>query len=86
MTVLDITGITRKETGIYYRREFSGRALFDLPGKQAQGSIEFVIETSPFGTKDIHVTLTDTVDYPLLPVLNSLKRYIVSLDESDRLP
>jgi len=86
LTVLDISEITRKETGIYYRREFSAHALFNVLGKHTTGKIEFIIEISPFGTKDIHVRLIETVDYPLLPVLNSLKRFIVALEESNRLP
>ncbi len=86
MTILDITDITRKETCIYYRREFSGSALYDLPGRKTSGKIEFTIETAPTGKSEIQIRLVDPVEYPLLPVLQGLKQYIASMDADARLP
>ncbi len=86
MTILAIDNITRKETFIYYRREFTGKAHYDLPGKTHAGSIEFSIETEPTGKKDIHVRLLDSVDYPLLPIVSNLKSYILDLDKNGKLP
>ena len=86
MTVLGITDIIRKENYIYYRREFTGNALFELPDRKHAGQIEFTIETEPTGKKDIHVKLIDTVDYPLLPIMQNLKSYILGLDNEGLLP
>ncbi len=86
MTILDITDIVRKETFIYYRREFTGKAVYDLPGRHCTGKIEFTIETEPTGKKDIHITLIDEIDYPLLSILQKLKTFILSLENSDKLP
>ncbi len=86
MTILAINGIVRKENFIYYRREFTGEALYDLPGSQHLGKIEFTIETEPTGKKDIRIKLIDSIDYPLLSVVSSLKKYILDLDRDGRLP
>lgn len=86
MKVLEITDITRKENFIYYRREFVGKASYDLPGRQTAGHIEFTIETTPLGKKDIHIKLVDPVDYPVLPVMQILKAHILSLDAEGKLP
>ncbi|ULQ59757.1 hypothetical protein K7I13_15110 [Brucepastera parasyntrophica] len=86
MTILDINNITRKENFIYYRREFTGNALYDLPGKTFSGQIEFVIETNPLGKKEIFVKLIDKVDYPLLQVISNLKEFILGLDYDGKLP
>jgi hypothetical protein len=86
VTVLAIDDIVRKENFIYYRREFSGKALYDLPGRKHTGQIEFVIETAPTGKKEIQIKLVDSVDYPLLPVMSTLKQYIMELDRDGRLP
>ncbi len=86
MTILAIDDIARKETFIYYRREFTGKALYDLPGRRHSGSIEFSIETEPTGKKDIRVRLLDSIDYPLLPIVSNLKRYILDLDREGKLP
>jgi len=86
VTILDITDIVRKENFIYYRREFTAKALYDLPGRKIQGKIEFTIETEPTGKKDIHVVLLDPIDYPVLPVIQHLKTFIGSLENEDKLP
>lgn len=86
MTILEITDIVRKENFIYYRREFTAKAVYDLPGKQARGKIEFTIETEPTGKKDIRVMLLDPVDYPVLSVIQHLKSFIASLENDDKLP
>ncbi|HOF85525.1 MAG TPA: hypothetical protein PLV73_10350 [Treponemataceae bacterium] len=86
MTILDISDIKRKENFIYYRREFKAHALIDLPGKKHTGAIEFTIETAPTGKKEISVTLLDTVDYPLIPIMRNLKEYILNLENAGSLP
>lgn len=86
MTVLGISDITRKENFIYYRREFKAQALIDLPGKKHSGEIEFTIETAPTGKKEISVTILDSVDYPLIPIMRNLKEFIKNLDSSGALP
>lgn len=86
MTILDISDITRKENCIYYRREFKAHATIDLPGKKHSGEIEFTIETAPTGKKEISVTILDSVDYPLVPIMRNLKEYIHNLDSSGELP
>ena len=55
-------------------------------GKKHKGQIEFVIETEPTGKKDVRIKLIDSVDYPLLPVMQNLKNFILSLDNDGRLP
>jgi hypothetical protein len=86
VTILDITGIDRKENYIYYLREFTAMAHYDVPGRKIDGKIEFVIETTPLGKKDIHVKLLDPIDYPVLPVIQSLKEFIRRLDGEGKLP
>ncbi len=86
MTVLGISDITRKENFIYYRREFKAQALIDLPGKKHSGEIEFTIETAPTGKKEISVTILDSVDYPLIPIMRNLKEFIKNLDSTGALP
>jgi hypothetical protein len=83
---MGLSDIIRKETYIYYRREFTARAQYNLMGRVCTGKIEFVIETEPTGKKDIHVKLVDTVDYPVLPIMQGLRTCILGLDEEGKLP
>ncbi|MDL2228918.1 hypothetical protein LJC14_01580 [Treponema sp. OttesenSCG-928-L16] len=86
MKVLGIKDIERKDVPIYYRRLFTGTAVFDIFGKSMEGRIDFSIETKPTGHKDITVSLLDPIDYPLIPLVAALRRTVDDLDEAGGLP
>lgn len=86
MTVLALKDIKRKESAIYYRRQFSANASYQLPGRKSSGQIEFTIEMTPLGYNDIQVDLVDSVDYPVIQVKRALKDYISKLDTAGKLP
>ncbi|MDR2069794.1 MAG: hypothetical protein LBP81_00035 [Treponema sp.] len=86
MKVLQIKDIERKDVPIYYRRLFSGILVLELVNKQIERAISFTIETKPTGARDILVTLADPVDYPLVPLMKEIKKYLNELDDSGELP
>ncbi len=86
MKILELKDINRKETHIYYRRVFNGTAVMELMHKPVEKRIEFVIETTPLGKKHISVSLMDHVEYPLLPLIHSLRTKIAELDAEGALP
>jgi hypothetical protein len=86
MTVSEIKNIVRKDTPIYYRQVYTGGAVIDVAGKKQSIRIDWTIENSPLGTKEISVTLSDKVDYPLLPLIKELKAKIGVLDNEGKLP
>lgn len=86
MNINSLLEVTRKENFIYYRREFHAKAVYELPEGKRTGRIEFTIETEPTGKKDISVKLVDQVEYPLLPLIQSLKEYIKAYDREGQLP
>ncbi|MBO4508076.1 MAG: hypothetical protein J5747_05510 [Spirochaetaceae bacterium] len=86
MKVLELKNVHRDEGYIYYRRTFQADAVLELPLKTMQTPVEFTIELSPLGTKDIDITFLDNIDYPLLPLTKSLKEIILSKDSEGLLP
>ncbi|HKL87276.1 MAG TPA: hypothetical protein VJ861_13190 [Treponemataceae bacterium] len=86
MIILDISDINRKENFIYYRREFTATVLFDLLGRNTPANIEFVIETAPTGKKNVQIKFIETVDYPLIPLVQALKIQLIDLDNEQKLP
>ncbi|MDR2302967.1 MAG: hypothetical protein LBE10_00065 [Treponema sp.] len=86
MKILEFKNITRKDVPIYYRSLFSGTAVLELVNKSTDLSVEFSIEKKPTGYKEIIVTLNEKVDYPLVPLIKELKKYIDNLDASGALP
>jgi hypothetical protein len=51
-----------------------------------EGNIDFSIETKPTGHKDISVTFINSFDYPLVPLLKEIKKYVTDLDNGGALP
>ncbi|MDR2741806.1 MAG: hypothetical protein LBB98_06585 [Treponema sp.] len=86
MKVLQVKDITRKDVPIYYRRLFSGILVLELLNKTVERAIDFTIETKPTGARDILVTLAEPVDYPLIPLMKEVKKYLNELDDSGGLP
>ena len=86
MRIVQIKNITRKEVPIYYRRLYSGIAEFELLSKSEDRPIDFTIEIKPTGQKDIFVTMPEPLDYPLVPLMRELKKFLIDLDDAGKLP
>lgn len=82
MKLLAINNITKKDSPIYYRNEYSADSNFILMGVDSITiPINFSIEMAPTGEKTIDVLVTDKIDYPLVPVLRSLKSKIETMEK-----
>jgi len=86
MKVLELRDLSRKETGIYYRREFSGKAVLEARGKSDLLPLSFVIESRPVGGPEISVILESDPAWPLLPIMASIKHLVREMDRSGKLP
>lgn len=86
MKVLDFKDIQRDDNFIYYRRKFHAVAVLQTPLKNIETPVEFSIETSPLGTKEIDIALLQPVDYPLQPVMQALRDSIKQRDSEGTLP
>jgi len=85
MKVLGLHNIVREEGVIYYRKCFTADVELELPLKTIKSPIYFTIEMSPLGEKDIKIKFLETVEYPLLPILKSLKEIIKQQDYEGKL-
>jgi hypothetical protein len=82
MKLTQIADIVKKDVPLHYRNEYTANALFALnEGKSLARRIEFIVEMSPIGSKDIRINFVDPIDYPLVPILKSLKEEIHTLDK-----
>jgi hypothetical protein len=86
MRIIEIKNMTRKDMPIYYRRFYSGVAVLELVNKPVEFPLEWQIEHKPTGQTVIALSLTQSVDYPLVPLQKELKKYIGSLDSDGKLP
>lgn len=82
MKLLAIEKILKKDTLIYYRNQYEGTALFSLIADR-QVSVKFTstVEIKPTGERDITVELLESIDYPLIPILQSIKSEMREIDQ-----
>ncbi len=86
MQLTQISDIVKKNVPLHYRNEYTANAVFEISeGKSLSRRIEFIVEMSPIGSKDIRINFVDPIDYPLVPILKSLKDEIHILDRKGSL-
>ncbi len=86
MKIVDLTNITRKETHIYYRREFRAEAVFEVMHRTRSVPVEFVLEQKATGAIDVSAQVPEALDYPVMPFVTKLKHFISDLDKRGALP
>jgi len=86
MKIITLKDMIRKDVPIYYRKLYTSVAVIELNNKQNEYRIDFSMEIKPTGQKEFIVNFIDAVDYPLVPVLKELKKYIAELEAADGLP
>jgi len=86
MKVITVKDIVRKDIPIYYRLLYTGVAVIEMTTDAEDYRIDFSVETKPTGQKEINVSFLDELDYPLVPVIKELKKYIESMHQNGALP
>lgn len=86
MRVVEFENVVRKESHIYYRREFKADAKLEIMARTLSIPIEFVLEHKPTGSVEVTATIRDKLDYPVLPIVNKLKEFISELESRRALP
>lgn len=81
MKFSELSEIVKKDVPLHYRNEYSAKANFNsLDGKAIAKRIEFTVEMSPIGKKEIKINFLDNLDYPLVPIIKVIKEEIQVLD------
>jgi hypothetical protein len=86
MKIIGIHDIIRKDVPIYYKNFYKGTLIVELMTKTQEVPVEFIIEHKPTGQVEITATLSEKIDYPLVPLMKELKKHIGDLDSSRKLP
>ena len=89
MNVIGIKDIIRKDIPLHYREEFSGLAVLavlnDMRSIQSESKIEFSLERTAFGTKQVGVKFIDAPDYPVIQAIRTLKEFILTMEKEGKL-
>jgi len=86
MDVINIINIQRKDIPLHYREEFSGSALFRTTKlEENEINMEFVVERTPYGTKEVEIIFPVAPNFSIIPAIKSLKEYILKLEKEGKL-
>ncbi len=86
MNVIGIKNIVRKDIPLHYREEFTGLAVLnDIRSIESENNIEFSLERTPFGTKQVEIRFTKAPDYPVIQAIRILKKYILTMEKEGKL-
>ena len=87
MKILELKQIEREEGCVYYRRKFTAVASMEILAKEVDIPVKFIIETGPLGDKKIDFgEIKGDFNYPILPIMKSLREYVKKMDEEGALP
>jgi hypothetical protein len=86
MNIVGLENVVRKDSHIYYRREFKADAIIEIMSRKRNVPVEFVLEHKPTGGIDVSASIGGDLDYPMVPVVNKLKTLIAELDKQRALP
>lgn len=83
---MELRNLFREEGYIYYRRNFTGDVLVEIPGQTLEAAVGFCIETDPLGQKTVEIDIKNSINYPILPIKKALKEFILIEDSEGHLP
>ncbi|MCQ2610651.1 MAG: hypothetical protein MJ169_02785 [Treponema sp.] len=86
MNVIEIKDVVREEGYIYYVRKYTGTCVLQLPTETSQFPISFDIEVGPLGNRSITLEIPQPPNYPLMPVISSVKKFITEKDVEGYFP
>ena len=86
MQVIELKDLKRKETPLHYIREFNGLAVLETSVGRKEAALAFTVERKPIGPPDVSIRFLEEPDWPLLPLIKSVKDIILGLDKSGGLP
>ena len=87
MKVLALQLISRQDGCFYYLKRYTAKAVIEIPAQTVSFPLSFSIETGPLGNKTIEVDgLPSDFNYPVFPVVKSLKEFIQNLSVQGNLP
>lgn len=86
MKVVGLKDMKKKDTPLHYIREWTGVAVLENGGKTAERPFVCSIERRPVGAPDIAARFLEDPEWPLLPLLRSLKELLAELDKNGSLP
>ena len=85
MKIIDIRNLSKKENFLHYRNEYSGSLVYQIGSSEEESGLEFSLERTATGQREIAVTFPESIHYPLIPAIRKVKEYVVNMDDRGEL-
>jgi len=85
MRVVELRNVASKESPLHYMREFNAVAILESAGYKSELPLAFTVERRPVGGPEISVRFIEEPDWPLVPLLRSVKDMVLELDKRGKL-
>lgn len=85
MRVVELRNVASKESPLHYMREFKAVAILESAGYKSELPLAFTVERRPVGGPEISVRFIEEPDWPLVPLLRSVKDMVLELDKKGKL-
>jgi hypothetical protein len=86
MKVIGLKDLQRKDTPLHYIREFHALAVLETVAGNREAPLAFTIERKPLGPPEVSVRFLDELEWPLVPLIRSVKDLVIGLDQKGGLP
>ncbi len=87
MKVIELKSISKEDGYIYYINKYRATAVLEILSQQVSIPLSFSVEISPFGQKTIQIDpIQQDLNYPVMPIKNSLKAFITTMESKGALP
>jgi hypothetical protein len=86
MQIVGLKDIDRKDTPLHYIREFHGVAVLESNGSLRELPLAFTVERKPIGQPEVSVRFLNEPDWPLIPLMRTVKDFVIELDKTGGLP
>ena len=82
MKVIEIQNLLKKDIPLHYRNEYSGDIILETnQAVTLKKKLEFSLERRATGDLDIQIQFKDEIEYPLIPVIKTVKDFIIKLEK-----
>ncbi|MBN1649083.1 MAG: hypothetical protein JW874_13690 [Spirochaetales bacterium] len=82
MKVIEIRNLLKKDIPLHYRNEYTGDIILETnQAVKMQKKLEFSLERRATGDLDIQIQFKEDIGYPLIPVIKTVKDYIIKMEK-----
>lgn len=86
MVIRTVENLVKKDIPLHYRNEYEALGVIDVTDFRLRVPFSFSVEINASGEREIELQVLETIDYPLVPIVQGLKERIRAMEKDGKLP